>query len=162
MKVDTKTLQKFLVAAKKNTWASGAEEEKRFGIKVLGPFVKEYKNCTLRYIDQYVGGEPFQGLEVVTITDQHSIEKPIWAMSYRGTYRGAAKEHLAVNDILHQALKAIPVDAPFRGPQILENKRYFYCNTWNGDVAWFNGSEFIGDKVNTNYVHSAEYWGGLV
>jgi len=41
--VDTKTLQKFLVAAKKNTWASGAEEEKRFGIKVLGPFVKEYK-----------------------------------------------------------------------------------------------------------------------
>ena len=162
MRVELETLANFLVEAKKNAWAGNAEEKNEFGIRKVAPFTKNYsKKYILIYMDQYVGGKSFQGLEVVSqiLLDEFI---PVWAMSYGGNYLGSLKEKKKVDQILKSALKKAPIDAPFRGPSKLSNKIYEYENNWHGTLKDFKGEEIIYDKKTRYDVFGTKYAGGLI
>jgi len=162
-------LADFLVKAKKESWAGGAKETLQWGIKNIEPFISQAGSLTLCYVDNYAdsGRNVFQGLEVVSRIDGSlHIWEPVWAMSYRGQYLGIEKEKEAVNDVLKQALKAVPVDAPFRGPHVHKFDKYSYTNSYGGDIKEFHGVEEIvlrGKQVRgeVKRVHELKYFGGL-
>ncbi|MCX6774697.1 MAG: DUF5680 domain-containing protein [DPANN group archaeon] len=159
-------LADFLVRAKKESWAGNAQETRWWGIKSVEPFIAKAGSVTLCYIDNYAdsGGNKFQGFEVVSRLDNGW--QPVWAMSYKGQYLGADKEKEAVNDVLKQSLKAVPVDAPFRGPRIHKSGEYTYTNSYGGDIKEFHGVEeivFRGKRVRSEeQVHELKYFGGLI
>ena len=179
VRINEKVLSEFLIEARNNAWAGEAKEKVAQGIRQIAPFTKSHDFFKLRYIDQYVGanGEPFQGLEVVSI---HMLEDkcwiPFWAMGYRGEYMGPVDERKEVNNFLKKALKAAPIDAPFRGPSKFEDphprgsegryigdfSEYAYKNDWLGDIRDFSGSEKIIRNGANIVLHSAKYFGGLV
>ncbi len=166
MKTSLKKLANFLVAAKKSSWAKGASEELEYGIRKVAPHVSHFETFDLCYIDQYVGGEPFQGFEVISelYPEYRGFWKPIWAMSYGGEYKSTKKEYKEVVNFLREALKAVPIDAPFRGPKQYKSKDYYYvyANCWSGDIKHFEGTEFIYGKPKHPIKYLAKYSGGLV
>jgi len=177
MKPELKTLANFLVQAKKNSWAGkGMNEELEYGIRKVAQYGRSYcEPFELRYIDQYVGGEPFQGFEVVSelSPEDKGFWKPIWAMSYSGEYTGTKKEYEEVINFLREALKAVPINAPFRGPQEYFKKNadnhitYAYFNFWDGNIKKFErGEERIYKVLNREsskkLIYTAQYFGGLV
>jgi hypothetical protein len=100
---------------------------------------------------------------------------PVWAMSYRGQYLGTKREKRNVNEVLKQALQAVSIDAPFRGPKYFGPKpinprntssslesNYYYENRWTGDTGSFSGNEHIGKRHPQKLVHSLDYFGGLI
>ncbi len=74
MAFTVKDLLKFLNSI--GGWADENAEK-----SILRPHLKtiEIKRGRWTYVDQYVGGEPFQGLEIVWFDGL-----PVWSMSYRG------------------------------------------------------------------------------
>ena len=44
---------------------------------------------------------------------------------------------------LKSALKAVPVENPFRGPALFEQDWFVYKCSWQGDISEFNGNEAI-------------------
>ena len=177
MEIDLKTLANFIVEYKKyHSWTSGTKITEDKGSCRVAPFEIRIKDTVWRFTDDFIIGKEdriFQGLETaVCMLDMNNEEwTPVWAMSYRGEYRGTEKEKGTVNDILKQALKAVPVDAPFRGPKELlipcdeknkKSKAYAYRNSWQGRIGNFEGEEHIKDLISLRTVHSLKYFGGLI
>ena len=67
------------------------------------------------YVDQYVGGEPFQGLEIVWFK-----KLPVWSMSYRGFWN--PKNYKEMLSFVKKALQSPPKSAPWRGPKAFSAK----------------------------------------
>ena len=65
-----------------------------------------------------------------------------------------------VYETLRGALKQMPPEHPYRGPQKYESGQSVYTNQWTGELDRFSGEERItqGEKV----VYQANYLGGLV
>ena len=144
----------FLIKAKTNGYASGESSVK----------IKEYdssKTITFsegkyKYHDNYFGGEPYGGREVVFIQG-----KPFWMMVYYG--RVFENKNISVKEIysfLQKALKTIPAEAPYRGDRIYEEYNFFYMNLWAGTIENFSGKETLSHKGLQ--VYEASYLGGLV
>jgi hypothetical protein len=74
------------------------------------------------------------------------VEKSIEANSVYGVLRGA--------------LKQMPADYPFRGPNEYKEGEYTYTNSWEGEVDRFAGEEQI--KLGEKLIYKANYMGGLV
>jgi len=137
-------LKKFLINAKKNTYASGGENK----AKVLFDGAKEYifNKGDFKYIDRYEGHEKFEGIESV-----FKNNKIIWKMKYKGK---VLSNKISADDIysfLRKALKQIPNDKPFRGPKELISKEYKYTNNIEGDIEKFSGEEKIFYKNKLMY-----------
>ncbi len=152
--VSEKQIADFLFSALSESWAKEDVVE-------TNPFPKlkliKSESGDWRYVDQYVGGEPFQGFEVVWFKDV-----PIWSMTYRGRYKGREDYKLFLK-FLKTALMQMPKDAPYRGPSIFESAEFAgwkYENKWNGKIKEFNGKEKI--SVNNKIVYQARYQGGIV
>ncbi len=103
--------------------------------------------------DNFFGGEPFGGREVVFYEN-----KPLWAMVYYG--KAEVSDMKELYDFLQKALSEMPPEAPFRGPKNFHEGQYRYENQWEGDVLDFSGVERI--YVDEAKVYSARYMGGLV
>lgn len=150
---DKKEICKFLVKAKKATYASGDEAKK---------IINDDKSTTLvfedgdwKYHDNYFGGEPYGGREVVFFKNE-----PIYMMVYYGKVDESVSDFGAVYGILQKALSLIPEDYPFRGPKEHIQGDLQYTNNFIGEIDDFSGEEKISQSGKE--IYSAKYIGGLV
>ena len=151
-------LAKFLVDAKRRTYA-GLDDDATIAAPLLpGSKQLEYRDGELSYRDIYFGMRFFVGQETV-----QSGPDAIWSMSYSGGVVSAVvdrAEFLAIYAFLRQALLAISDDRPFRGPSQFEDQGFRYVNISSGDVAGFHGEEQI--CRGRLKVYGLRYSGGLL
>jgi len=145
-------LKQFILEASKNTYASGNENIRKKGKDNSTTIV--YEKGDYKYHDNYFGGEPYGGREIVFYKD-----KPIWIMVYYG-WVVEGVENSEVYGILTKALSNATLDMPYRGPKEFVDGNFKYINTLDGDVKNFSGEEkiFKGDTL----LYRARYMGGLV
>ncbi|MFA6094628.1 MAG: DUF5680 domain-containing protein [Candidatus Paceibacterota bacterium] len=147
-------IKKFIVEANKKGYAAGGaariKKEKDHSKTI------SYVRGDWKYHDNYFGGEPYGGREVVFFKG-----KPVWMMTYYGWVNGGV-ELEPVYSFLQEALRAIPENNPYRGPKLHENDsvNMIYHNIWGGDAAQFSGEERI--MQGKKEVYRAMYMGGLV
>lgn len=150
--MDINKLKRFLSNRFKKGFSSGNEsgwiKEKDGSISI------RYESGDWKLHDNYFGGEPYGGREVVFYKG-----KPHWIMVYYGAVKeGVDKD--GVYKFLQDSLKQMPKDAPFRGPKEYENGGWRYENKWKGEVESFRGDEVI--FKDRKKVYWARYLGGLV
>jgi hypothetical protein len=150
--MDKQTLIQFLLNSNKAGYAGG--EEKKWIKEPDSSTTISYTQGEWRSHDNFFGGEPYSGRVVVFDED-----KPAWMMVYYG-WVAEGVETDPVYAILRGALKQMPEDAPFRGPEEYKEGDLTYSNTWTGDVDRYSGEEQItqGGKL----IYKANYMGGLV
>jgi hypothetical protein len=147
-----KDLKQFIHEASKNTYASGNSDIRKK--EKDGSTTIVYENGDYKYHDNYFGGEPYGGREVVFHNG-----KPIWMMVYYG-YMTEDSDQGEVTEVLLGALSNSTVDIPYRGPKEFVKGDYKYINELDGQVENFNGIEkiFKGNEL----VYTARYVGGMV
>jgi hypothetical protein len=152
--INPNELCKFLVKAKKSTYASGDTAKK---------VIESDKSTTLvfedgdwKYHDNYFGGEPYGGREVVFFKNL-----PVYMMVYYGQVIEGVSDIQSVYKILQSALANIPADKPFRGPKQYSLDGNEYINIFEGEIESFSGEEII-KLVDGKEVYKAMYVGGLV
>lgn len=151
--INIQELCKFLVKAKKATYASWEETKK----------IKENDQSTTlvfeegdwKYHDNYFGGEPYGWREVVFFK-----WNPIYMMTYYGWVNEKVGDINWVYKTLQHALLLIPETKPYRGPEMYKEWEYTYVNSFSGEVDNFFGEECI--KYNGKEIYKAKYMGGLV
>jgi Domain of unknown function (DUF5680) len=85
-----------------------------------------------KFHDNYFGGEPYDGREVVFLRGQ-----PVWMAIYYGQVQDANVD--SVYSFLQRAFRDAPADFPVRGPEELTEGPFSYQNVHDGDVASFSG-----------------------
>ncbi len=108
-----------------------------------------------KFHDNYFGGEPYGGREVVFYGN-----KPVWIMVYYGTVDTLLPDLASVYGFLKKALALVPDEAPYRGPAVFVDGDFRYENKWNGTLVDFSGEETI--YLENKKIYSARYGGGLV
>lgn len=142
-------LKRFIIKAKAIGYAAGGEQVARKESDTSKS--TKYKEGDYKFHDNWFGGEPFGGREIV-----HYKDKPLWMMVYYGSDRGT-------EDIIPTLLKALgnpDEELPVRGPKKLKHGLFVYTSSWEGDLKNFCGQEFISYKGKE--VYSAIFAGGLV
>jgi hypothetical protein len=155
MDIDLKKLAKFLVKAKKETYATGGKEAEpqRPGFKEL-----EFSEGDFNYRDSYIGFYAAPGQEIVRFKGV-----PIWSMAYDGETMKKFRKKEFASDIftfLKKALMRVDESKPFRGPERFEEDDFLYTSEVTGDIKRFNGHERILYKGEE--VFSQNYFGGLI
>lgn len=141
---------KFLVKAKKNTYASGvpATRTSRPGSHDL-----QYVELPFLYIDTWLGGFYFIGEEAVWKDGVN-----VWGMNYYGKM---TTEHIPQDFgyFLKAALMQVPNLTPFRGPPHFVKNGFDYSCTSSGDIERFEGQEEIclhGEVIYRLVFHGGE------
>ncbi len=122
---DTLELCKFLVEAKRSTYAAGDDAQKTINEDKSATMVFEQGDW--KYHDNYFGGEPYGGREVVFFKG-----KPVYIMVYYGNIDGSISDFNKVYGILMNALKLIQADKPYRGPKEYNEGDLSYTNDFTG------------------------------
>jgi len=155
--INTKQLAKFLVKAKKATYAS-ANKMKISQERPLHDEL-EFEENGFYYRDSYIGFFQAPGMEEVRLEKNG---KTIWTMAYSGgmlpPYQkdfGFAKQTFT---FLKRALSAVKESMPFRGPENLKEEEWEYKNKVEGDIIRFIGREIILFKGKE--VFTQDYIGG--
>jgi len=150
--MDIEQLSKFLVKAKINTYASSGEGEG----KMLPDGSKEFKfeEREFKYRDRYFGFNPFIGEEIVWQNG-----KVVWGMNYYGEIVSEIISAKSIYQFLREALKRIPDDKPFRGPDNFKKGNFEYINKVEGIVEKFKGEETVFYKEQL--VYRLSYHGGF-
>ena len=151
--IDVQSLSNFLVKAKISTYASGNSACQTKEKDSSTSFFFEENNY--RYHDNYFGGEPFGGREVVFLNN-----KPIYIMTYYGSVDNSFSDFKLVYQFLTDALKLVSASAPFRGPSEYAANGFVYKNTHSGNIEKFYGQEQI--TKNGIEIYQAKYTGGIV
>lgn len=148
-------LSKFLVRAKKKTYASNNSLERILedGARELlyEEEIEEGAKCTYR--DRYFGLNPFIGEEIVSVNG-----KPIWGMNYYGSCINFDSKR--AYGFLKRMLRRVGKNKPFRGPEWVKNGNYEYFNSVTGSLGKFKGEEKILFKGQLVYL--AYYHGGFI
>lgn len=124
----------FLVRAKQQTYAGDGE---RAAASRPQSSDLHYAEGDLLYIDTYLGSKDFIGEEAVWERGQ-----PVWGMNYFG-WMLVATVPAGFSECLKGALRAVPPEAPFRGPALYRLGDFEYRCDWLGTTANFNGEEEI-------------------
>lgn len=150
--MDISNLKQFLIQFNEAGFAS---DNRNMWTKELdGSTSITYENGEYMAHDNFFGGEPYGGREVIFLNN-----KPSWMMVYYGwVVEGFDKNE--VYKALRNALMNQPKDFPVRGPKEIEFEGFVYKNNWEGDVERFSGKEVI--MKNNEIVYEADYMGGLV
>jgi hypothetical protein len=151
--MNRKILKEFILEASQNTYASEDSD-----IKVRqedGSTTIVYEKDDWKYHDNYFGGEPFGGREVVFLK-----EKAIWMMVYYGSVVVDEIVPDELYKVLTKALRNSTIDMPYRGPKELVEGDFRYENDLEGDVERFSGEERI--YKNDSLLYSAKYVGGVL
>jgi hypothetical protein len=152
-------LAAFLVEAKRRTYA-GLDDDATVARPLLaGSKQLEHRAPPYAYRDIYFGMGFFVGQETVS-----RDEGVIWSMSYSGGARGEITDRdtfLAIYKFLRQALLAISVEEPYRGPRLFELARMVYRNEVEGGLDRFHGVETIA-RQNGAPLYELRYSGGLL
>ncbi|MCK9417046.1 MAG: DUF5680 domain-containing protein [Candidatus Dojkabacteria bacterium] len=145
-------LKQFILEASHNTYASGNEKIREK--EEDGSTSVTYSKGGWEYHDNYFGGEPYGGREVVFFK-----KRPVWMMVYYGWITEGVDPD-RVYPILGKALCNSSVEKPYRGPDEFIEDESIYANDMEGDVENFRGEERIYDGEELLYI--ARYMGGLV
>ncbi len=150
--MNKEALKQFLVDSNNAGYAGG--EEKKWIKEDDGSTTIPFEKGSWESHDNFFGGEPYGGRTVV-----FHEEQAVWMMVYYGWVEEGVETD-PIYAVLRNALKQMPEDYPYRGPEEYKEGEYTYSNSWNGEVDRFSGSEQIleGDKV----IYKADYMGGLV
>ncbi|MCW6159831.1 MAG: DUF5680 domain-containing protein [Candidatus Micrarchaeales archaeon] len=135
MKLNSNSILGFLNGIEGWADPDAKESTPRPGLKVI-----TIKKGNWTYMDQYAGGEPFQGLEIVWLK-----KVPVWSMSYRGFWNEGSDYKIMLK-FVKKALQKPPKNAPWRGPKrftIKDIPDWGYTNKWQGTIKEFNGLEKI-------------------
>ncbi len=150
--MDEIELKNFIFEASRATYASGDESLKHK--EGDGSTTIVYEKGGYKMHDNYFGGEPYCGREVIFLEN-----KAIWMMVYYGlVYEGVV--HADVYKFLMSALSNNTNEMPYRGPTLYEKDNWRYENSFVGDVSNLSGTEKIF-KDNL-CVYEASYLGGFV
>lgn len=151
--IDTEQLCAFLVRAKTSTYASGDKAKKIIETDTSTSLF--YKEWDRTYHDNYFGGEPYGGREIVFYKNQ-----PVYIM----TYYWYVYEHISdlkrVYTFLQHALSLLPVNYPYRWPQLYNENNLSYINDFTGEIDNFSGEESIAQDGKE--IYKAKYIGGVV
>ena len=147
-------LCKFLVKAKKATYAAGDAAKNIIETDKSTSLI--FEEGDWKYHDNYFGGEPYGGREVVFFKGA-----PVYMMVYYGRVDEAFSDVKALYKILQGALSLIPEDKPFRGPKEFSQDGLKYINIFEGEIDSFSGEETITSE-DGNEIYKAKYAGGLV
>ncbi len=139
---------KFLLVAKKATYAGGGKETTPSRVNSHDLV---YKEGELTYYDTYLGKNKFAGEEAVWIGD-----KPYWSMNYFGQVFG---EHWN-GDFFKAALSHVPENMPFRGPEYYTEGDYAYICDVEGNFECFTGEEVVTFKKKI--IYRGHFHGGLL
>ncbi len=150
--MNKKSLKKFLFDANQAGYARG--EEKKWIKEDDGSTTIPFEKGSWKLHDNFFGGEPYGGRTVV-----YYQGRPVWMIVYYGWVANEA-ETSQVYEFLKEALKQMPKEQPFRGPESFREGEYHYRNAWKGTVENFSGKEQI--LKNAEVVYQASYIGGLV
>ncbi|OAF19902.1 MULTISPECIES: DUF5680 domain-containing protein [Bradyrhizobium] len=152
-------LAAFLVEAKRRTYA-GLDDEATVATPLLaGSKQLEHRAPPFAYRDIYFGMGFFVGQETVSRNDQ-----VIWSMSYSGGARAEITDRqtlLEIYKFLRQALLAIDVAEPYRGPRLFEQAGMTYRNDVEGALERFHGVETISRRDGA-LLYELRYSGGLL
>ena len=156
-KINLEELAKFLVKAKVNTYAT--IDKMKITPERLGFDELEYKEGDFYYRDSYCGFFQAPGMEIVRFKGN-----PIWTLAYSGGMLEGLQEDVKyanqVFTFLKDALKNVPVEIPFRGPENFTNDEWKYINKVEGNIVRFIGKEKILHQGRE--VFSQDYIGGIV
>lgn len=144
---DLQQLAKFLVVAKKQTYASG--DEAKVASSREGSNDYEYTDGSMTYHDTYFGGVKFIGEEVV-----YSARKASWGMNYRGETLRLDMSEAAMDAVLRPALSMVGEDKdviPVRGPRRFERDGYVYEFEVEGSLESFSGHETVSKDGEVIY-----------
>ena len=150
--MNKKSLKKFLFDANQAGYARG--EERNWIKEDDGSTTIPFEKGSWMLHDNFFGGEPYGGRTVV-----YYQERPVWMMVYYGWVVEEAETN-QVYRVLREALKRMPKEQPFRGPESFREGNYHYRNALKGTVENFSGKEQI--SKNAEVVYQASYIGGLV
>ncbi len=106
---NTQILRKFLVTTEQATFASGDLAQKITNKD--NSTTLTFQDNDWKYHDNYFGGEPYGGREVVFFKNS-----PIYMMVYYDRVNNSAQDINKIYQVLINALKLIPKDYPYRGP----------------------------------------------
>lgn len=150
--MDEFELKNFIFEASRATYASGDNSIKHK--EVDGSTTIVYEKDSYKLHDNYFGGEPYGGREVI-----FRDNKAIWMMVYYGlVYEGVS--HSDVYKFLMDSLSNNTNEMPYRGPALYEKENWKYENNIKGDLSNLSGTEKIfKDNV---CVYEASYLGGFV
>lgn len=145
------TLKEFLVRAKRNTYAGDGALS-----APSRPNSKDLHYCEgdLLYIDTYLGSKDFIGEEAV-----FENQVPVWGMNYYGKML-VPNIPDGFSHCLKSALKAIPLEYPFRGPVAFEYEGFTYKCSWQGSLSDFIGNEEI--YLNGTCIYKLSFHGGYI
>src|SRR4051794_40986907 len=147
-----------LVEAKRRTYA-GLDDDATVAAPLLrGSKQLEHRAAPYAYRDIYFGMGFFVGQETVS-----RDERVIWSMSYSGGVRAEITDRdtfLAIYKFLRQALLAVSVDEPYRGPHLFEQDAMVYRNDVEGSLDRFHGIETIA-RHDGALLYELRYGGGL-
>jgi hypothetical protein len=181
--MNEKALRKFLIDSNKAGYAGS--DDKKWVKESDGSTTINFKKGNFKSHDNFFGGEPYGGRTIVFFNSSKKFEqvkrvknfrrdtnpaneqnelcgdknKPIWIMVYYGWIAEGIKPD-DVYGILKSALKRMPKNFPFRGPEIYKDEKFIYRNRWRGELERFSGEEKITKEGKLLY--KANYMGGLV
>lgn len=145
-------LQQFILEASRATYASGDKSIKKK--QKDGSTTIEYKNGDYFYHDNYFGGEPYGGREVIFLN-----KKPVWMMVYYGSIHKNISTKI-VYPFLVKSLSQSTLEMPYRGPSLYQERELRYENSFEGDIKNFSGTEKI--YKSDVCIYEASYAGGLI
>ncbi len=161
--IDLEKLAKFLVNAKKATYASENTIELPNPERPLHKEL-EYSDGEFYYIDSYIGFFQAPGIEEVRLKNREG--PTIWTMAYSGGMLPRyQKDIIFAKKIfrhLKKALSLVTEDIPFRGPRLYEEDGLRYKNIVEGDIKRFRLLEDISLVDNGEEVFAQDCVGGLV
>lgn len=157
--MDNKEIEKFLIEAKKNTYANASAEKivsSREGSHDY-EYSANYNGVDYKYHDTYFGSTKFMGEEVV-----YSNSLIIWGMNYYGVTLDESLSEEAVDMALRPALMEVGKDGflPLRGPREFINGEYKYTFSVEGTFENFIGEERI--YKNDKLVYQLHCHGGNI
>jgi len=150
--MNKEALRKFLIDSNKAGYAGS--DDKKWVKESDGSTTINFEKDNWKSHDNFFGGEPYGGRTVVFFR-----HKPIWIMVYYGWVAKGVETNV-VYGILKSALKRMPKNFPFRGPEIYKDEKFIYRNRWRGELERFSGEEKITKEGKLLY--KANYMGGLV
>jgi len=152
--INQQELCRFLVEAKQSTYAAG--DAAKSTKEPDGSTTLIYQTGDWKYHDNYFGGEPYGGREVVFYQG-----KPVYIMVYYGWVEASVTDAGSIYKVLQGALSKIPEEKPYRGPSKLVHNNLIYTNRSVGEVDNFSGEEFIKSSEG-KLLYQARYIGGLI
>jgi hypothetical protein len=151
--MNTDTLREFLIETKKVGY--GAGNNKGWIKEKDGSTTIPFESGDFRMHDNFFGGEPWGGREVVFYED-----KPVWIMVMYGSVDNKVKGFEGVYKFLQKSLRNQPEDLPLRGPKFFKEGDFVYKNKTIGDLENFIGKEEI--YKGKKRIYQMNYSGGWV